>query len=96
MTEGDLRELDREAFIEHQLAGYQKVPLDQIRLWPHLFAELATRQPVDPARVAALAGLPTAKTLPLLREIGAECDPGGERLIGFGFTSVRNPATVST
>lgn len=57
MTETNLWELDREALIEHQLAGYQKLP-DLVRLWPYVFGELSTGKPVDPARVAALAGWP--------------------------------------
>jgi alkylmercury lyase len=91
MTEVNLQELDREALIEHQLAGYQKLP-DLVRLWPHVFGELATGKPVDPARVAALAGLPLDRTLAVLEH--GEWDPAGERLVGFGLTSIETPHRV--
>lgn len=91
MTEVNLQQLDREALIEHQLAGYQKLP-DQVRLWPHVFGELATGKPVDPARVATLAGLPLDRTLAVLKD--GEWDPAGERLVGFGLTSIETPHRV--
>ncbi len=91
MTQVNLRELDREALIEHQLAGYQKLP-DLVRLWPHVFGELATGKPVDPARVAALAGRPLDRTLAVLKH--GEWDPAGERLVGFGLTSIETPHRV--
>ncbi|MGH2948364.1 MAG: organomercurial lyase [Solirubrobacteraceae bacterium] len=91
MTEVNLQDLDREALVEHQLAGYQKLP-DLVRLWPHVFGELATGKPVDPARVAALAGLPLDRTIAVLRY--GEWDPAGERLVGFGLTSIETPHHV--
>jgi hypothetical protein len=92
MTDVNLRELDREALIEHQLAGYQKPPMDLMRLWPHVFGELATGKPVDPARVAALAGWPLDRALAVLKD--GEWDPAGERLVGFGQTSIETPHRV--
>ena len=87
MTEVKLRELDREALIEHQLAGYKQLP-DLVRLWPHVFPGLATGQPVDPEHPDALAGLPLDRTVAELREFGAECAPSAGRLVGLGLTSI--------
>ena len=50
-----------------------------------VLGELALGEPVDPARIAARAGMPASDVLRLLRESPAEWDADG-RLVGFGVT----------
>lgn len=49
--------------------------------------ELATGQPVEPERLAALADLPLDQTLAVAREAW-EWDLSAERLVGAGLTSI--------
>lgn len=57
-----------------------------VRLAPHLWRELITTgQPVEPERLAALAGIPLDEALALLREFG-EWDPDGQRVVGGGVS----------
>lgn len=66
------------------------------RLAPPLWRELATTgQPVEPERLAALAGAPVDETLALLREY-AEWDPDGERVVGAGVSLLRTPHRYDT
>jgi alkylmercury lyase len=54
-------------------------------LTPVVLSELALGEPVDPARIAARAGMPASDALGLLRGSPAEWDHDG-RLVGFGLT----------
>jgi hypothetical protein len=54
-------------------------------LTPVVFTELARGEPVDAARIAVRAGMPTSDVLGLLRRSPAEWDADG-RLVGFGLT----------
>jgi len=56
-----------------------------------MLRELATGQPVEPERLAALAGVPVDHVLALLRQAPSEWDPSGERLVGLGLTSQPTP-----
>lgn len=92
MTDTNLR--DREALIEHETAFLRSLGKDHFRLlWPAV-RELATRQAVEPPRLATLAGLPLDRTLALLHEGAWEWDPSGERIVGAGLTMIETPHRV--
>jgi alkylmercury lyase len=93
MTVGNLQTLTDDALTDHLVAWYhQTFPLaEQRRLMVPMLRELATGQPVEPERLAALAGVPVEQTIALLRQAGAEWDQSGSRLVGFGLTSQPTP-----
>ncbi len=72
------------------LAGWfeQMATQEQRRLLGHVLRELAGGQPVKPARLAALAGLPVDRVEGSLRQMSSEWDPSGQRLVGLGLTMV--------
>ena len=85
----NLNELAPEQLTEH-LAGWFRQTLTEegLRLLGHVLRELAGGQPVAPARLAALAGLPVEWVEALLRQVPSEWDPSGQRLVGLGLTMV--------
>lgn len=88
MTTVDLRRLTDEQLTEHLVAWFtQTVSLEQRRLFVPSLQQLATGQPVEPQRLAALAGMPVDQTLALLQQMAGEWDPSGTRLVGLGLTS---------
>lgn len=66
------------------------------RLLPPLLRELATGQPLEPGRLATVAGVPLERTLDFLRQTPAEWDARGERVLGFGLTSIPTPHRYQT
>lgn len=78
---------------EHELASFtddvatyhQSFGKDFWRLLWTAVRELATGVPVEPERLAALAGMPLDRTLTIAREAW-EWDPSGEQLVGAGLT----------
>ena len=93
MTTVDLHRLSDEQLTDHLVAWFkQTLPLEEHRrLIVPILQELATGQPVDPERLAALAGVPLGQTLALLQQAPSEWDPGGTRLVGLGLTSKPTP-----
>jgi alkylmercury lyase len=95
MTDVKLGELSLEEVVD-QFAGW----LNQVhrgerrRLFVPLLRELATGQPVDPERLAALAGVSHEETLAALQEWPTEWDASGTRVVGFALTSIRTPHRV--
>jgi alkylmercury lyase len=89
VTTVDLHRLTDDQLTDHLVAWFkQTLPLEEHRrLIVPILQELATGQPVDPERLAALAGVPLDQTLALLQQAPSEWDPGGTRLIGLGLTS---------
>ena len=97
-TEINPQQFGHEQLAERLVAEYQRGLGSETfwRLAPHLWRELATTgQPVEPERLAALAGLPREEALALLREYG-EWDPGGERVVGGGVSLLRTPHRYDT
>jgi len=85
MTTVDLRRLTDEQLTEHLVAWLkQTVSLEQRRLFVPSLQQLATGQPVEPQRLATLAGIPVDQTLALLRQMPREWDPSGTRLVAWG------------
>jgi alkylmercury lyase len=90
------QQYDHEQLAERLVAVYSGVPVaadsgvpgeEFMRLAPYLWRELvATGQPVEPERLAALAGMPREQAVAVLRAAGAEWDPRSERLVGHGVT----------
>jgi alkylmercury lyase len=89
MTSVNLHTLSDDALTDHLAAWFtQTLPLDEERrLLVAALRELAGGQPVDPQRLAALAGMGVEQTVALLRQAAAEWDHSGTRLVGFGLTS---------
>jgi len=86
----NLTKLTPDQLTEHLAAWFaQTVTGEQRRLLGHVLRELAGGQPVAPARLAALAGLPVDRVQALLRQASSEWgDPSGQRLVGLGLTMV--------
>ncbi len=85
----NLNELTADRLVQHLAAWFeQTVTEEQRRLLPRVLRKLATGQPVDPARLATLAGLPVDRVDAALRQAASEWDPSGQRLVGLGLTSV--------
>ena len=93
MTAVDLHTLSDDALTDHLVAWFrQTLPLpEQRRLMVPALRELAGGQPVEPQRLAALAGVGVEQTIALLRQAAVEWDPSGTRLVGFGLTSTPTP-----
>jgi hypothetical protein len=72
----NLNELEPDQLTEY-LAGWfgQTATNEERRLLGHVLRELAGGQPVEPARLAALAGLPVDRVQALLRQMSGEWDP---------------------
>jgi alkylmercury lyase len=89
MTSVNLQTLSDDALTDHLAAWFnQTLPLaEQRRLLVAALRELAGGQPVDPQRLAALAGVGVEQAVALLRQAAAEWDQSGTRLVGFGLTS---------
>lgn len=94
MTGINLRGLDREAFTDHVAAYQQSFGRDFWRLLWVAVAELAAGRPVEPERLASLAGVPLDRVVAIAREARLEWDPSGERLVGAGLTSAETPYRV--
>lgn len=93
-TQVNLRELDRETLIEHYAGWLNQVHQgERRRLFVPLLRELATGQPVDPDRLAVLAGVSPERTLAWLCE-SAEWDESGTRVVGLALTSIQTPHRV--
>ena len=86
MTTVNLDELNPGELTDHLVAWFKQVlPLEeQRRLMVPMLRELATGQPVEPERLAALADVPVDHVLALLQQAPSEWDPSGERLVGLG------------
>lgn len=97
-TELNPEQFDHERLAEEYVAEYSRLGREEFsRLAPYLWRELATtEQPVEPERLAALAGTPRDQVVAPLREAGAEWDPPGERLVGQGVTLLRTPHRYDT
>ncbi len=93
MTTVNLHQLTDEQLTDHLVAWFkQTLPLEEHRrLFVPMLRELATGQPVEPQRLAALAGVPLDQTLALLRQAPSEWDPSGTRLVGLGLTMKPTP-----
>jgi alkylmercury lyase len=91
MSTVNTHERDREQLTEQLVASFTSFPETFQRLIVPALRELAAGQPVQPQRLATLAGLPLAQTITLLREAGGEWDPSGTLLVGLGLTSVPTP-----
>lgn len=93
MTTVNLDKLNPGELTDHLAAWFkQTLPLEEHRrLMVPMLRELATGQPVEPARLAARAGLPVDQVLALLRQAPSEWDPSGQRLVGLGLTSQPTP-----
>ncbi|MPY89484.1 MAG: alkylmercury lyase [Luteitalea sp.] len=90
MTDVKLPRISLEELIDSQEAQLKHLPEEFVRLFVPVVRELAHGQPVQPERLATLAGLPLDKTTAVLREAG-EWDPGGTRVVGLMLTSIRTP-----
>jgi len=93
MTTVNLHTLTDDQLTKHLVAWFkQTLPLEEHRrLMVPMLRELATGQPVQPERLAALGGVPVDQTLALLRQAPSEWDPRGTRLVGLGLTSRPTP-----
>ncbi len=88
MTTVDLHRLTDEQLTEHLVAWFrQTLSLEHRRLFVPALQQLATARPVEPQRLATLAGIPVDQTVALLRQAPSEWDPSGTRLVGLGLTS---------
>lgn len=92
-TRANLQELTDDQLTKHLVAWFnQTLPSEEARrLFVPMLRELATGRPVDPERLAALAGVPVEETLALLRQAQSEWDPSGTRLVGLGLSSQPTP-----
>ncbi|HZC99853.1 MAG TPA: organomercurial lyase [Actinomycetes bacterium] len=95
MTTVNLHALTEDQLTEHLVAWFKQIlPLEEHRrLMVPTLRELATGQPVQPERLAALAGVPVDRTRALLRQAPSEWDVSGTRLVGLGLTSKPTPVT---
>jgi alkylmercury lyase len=94
MTDVKLRELSLEEVADHFASWLNQIHRGQRRrLFVPLLRELATGQPVDPERLAGLAGVSPENTIAALRE-AAEWDANGTRVVGFALTSIPTPHRV--
>ncbi|MPY88859.1 MAG: alkylmercury lyase [Luteitalea sp.] len=94
MTTANLNQFTLDELADHYAAWLKQVlPAEARRLMVPILRELATTgQPLEPQRLATLAGLSLERTLALLREAPTEWDPSGERVVGgFGLTSIPTP-----
>ena len=88
MTTVNLHRLTDEQLTEHLVAWFrQTLSLEHRHLFVPVLQQLATARPVEPQRLADLAGLPVEQTVALLRQAPGEWDPSGTRLVGLGLTS---------
>jgi alkylmercury lyase len=95
MTDVNLRELSLEEVADHYAGWLEQIHRGEFRrLFVPLLRELATGRPVEPERLAALAGVSLEKTLAALRGAAAEWDASGTRVVGFALTSIRTPHRV--
>lgn len=92
------QQFDHEQLAAQLVAAYSGVPGEEFtRLAPHLWQELATtEQPVEPERLATLAGVPPDQVVAAAHAAGAEWDPSGERLVGHGVTLIETPHRYDT
>lgn len=87
MTAVDLQKLTLDAYTDQIVARFSNFGEDFWRLMVPGLRELATGQPVEPERLAALAGVPLEQTISILQEQGVDWEPSGKRLIGgLGLT----------
>jgi hypothetical protein len=85
----NLDQLTADQLTQHLAAWYrQTVTEEQRRVLIHSLRELAAGQPVEPARLAALSGLPADRVEALLGQAPSEWDASGQRLVGLGLTMV--------
>lgn len=92
-TTVNLHDLTLDELTDHLAARFKQIlPTEEYRrLLVPMLRELATGQPVEPERLAALAEVPLEQTLDMLRQAPTEWDPSGKRLVGFGLTSNPTP-----
>lgn len=93
MTTVNLHDLTRDELTDHLAAMFKQVlpSAEYRRLFVPMLRALATAQPVEPERLAALAEVPLERTLDLLRRAPSEWDPSGKGLVGLGLTSNPTP-----
>ncbi len=94
MTAINLHTLTDDELTDHLEAWLNQNLGELRRLLVPMLRELAKGQPVEPERLANLAGTPVEQTTALLRQAGAEWDESGARLVGFGLTSKPTPHRV--
>lgn len=91
MTDVKLEELSLEEVADHYAGWLNQIPTnrgERRRLFLPLLRELATGQPVEPRRLAAIAGVSVEETLAALRQAPTEWDVSGTRVVGFALTSI--------
>lgn len=91
----NLNELESDQLTEYLAGWFERTATqEQRRLLGHVLGELAGGQPVEPARLAALAGLPVSRVEALLRRMSGEWDRSGQRLVGLGPDHGGDPAPL--
>lgn len=98
MTSANPNKLTLEELADYFVAWWkQTLPDTYLRMLVPAVRELAaTGQPVEPQRLATLAGMSLQKTLALLREAPTDWDDGGERVTGLGLTLNPTPHRYET